>query len=254
MSRAPRLLHITDTHLFARPDGELRGVVTRDTLAAVLTAARAQALWPPTAVLATGDLSEDESALAYAAFADMLSPLGVPVHCLPGNHDDPVLMRDSLTRAPFTLCATPEFDDWRVIMLSSRIHGSPGGRLGPEELARLATQLETGTTRHVLVCVHHQPRPMGSRWLDRHMLADAQPFGDIIAAHPQVRGVLWGHVHQAYEQVHDGVLWMSTPSTCDQFLPGSDTFATDSKPPAWRWLTLQPDGRIETQLCWLGTS
>lgn len=251
MNRLSRLLHITDTHLFARPEGELRGVVTHDTLAAVLRAARAQSLWPPTAVLATGDLSEDESALAYAAFAEMLGPLGVPVHCLPGNHDDPALMQGPLTRAAFTLCATPEFDDWSVIMLSSRIPGSPGGRLGTEELARLTTALEAASQRHVLVCVHHQPRPMGSRWLDRHMLADAQAFGDIIAAHPQVRSVLWGHVHQAYEQVHDGVLWMSTPSTCDQFLPGSDTFATDSRPPAWRWLTLLPDGRIETQLCWL---
>ena len=254
MSHLPRLLHITDTHLFADPKRALRGVVTRETLAAVLAAARSQPHWPPTAVLATGDLSEDESAIAYAAFADMLGGLGVPVHCLPGNHDDPALMQAPLTRPPFTLCASPEIGNWLVIMLSSRIAGSPAGRLGEAELARLERLLDANPARHTLVCVHHQPHPMGSLWLDRHRLADAQEFKSIVAAHAQVRGVLWGHVHQASEQVHDGVLWLSTPSTCDQFLPGSDTFATDARPPAWRWLSLLDDGRIETELCWLGES
>jgi 3',5'-cyclic-AMP phosphodiesterase len=170
---------------------------------------------------------------------------------LPGNHDDPGQMRGLLDRAPFSLCATPIIGDWRVVMLSSRVARSPAGRLGGEELARLDAVLSACDHAHALVCVHHQPLPMGSRWLDRHMLADAEAFRGVIAAHPQVRGVLWGHVHQVSDRQIDGVRWLSTPATCGQFLPGSRNFASDTRPPAWRWLALHPDGDIDTEVCWL---
>ena len=39
---------------------------------------------------------------------------------------------------------------------------------------------------------------------------------------------------------------MSTPSTCIQFLPGSEDFAVDSRAPGYRWLTLHENGRIES--------
>ena len=251
MSVPVRLLHLTDTHLFADPSRSLRDVVTHESLAAVLRAAQSPPQWPPAAILATGDLSEDESRGAYQAFADLLAPLELPVHCLPGNHDDPERMRGLLDRSPFTLCATPLIGTWQLVMLSSRLPRNPAGRLGEAELARLDEALSASTHEHALVCVHHQPLPMDSRWVDRHMLADAVEFRQLIASHPRVRGVLWGHVHQASDRHLDGVRWLSTPATCGQFLPGSDEFATDDRPPAWRWLTLHPDGRIETEVCWL---
>jgi Icc protein len=39
---------------------------------------------------------------------------------------------------------------------------------------------------------------------------------------------------------------MASPSTCIQFLPGSDGFAVDTTAPGYRWLSLHADGRIET--------
>ncbi len=251
MNDPVRLLQLTDTHLFADPSRSLRDVVTRDSLRAVLDAARRQPEWPPAAILATGDLSEDESRGAYQAFADMLAPFELPVHCLPGNHDDPACMRGLLDRPPFTLCATPRLGRWQLVMLSSRLPRTPAGKLGEAELARLDRALSAGGYEHALVCVHHQPLPMGSRWVDRHMLADANDFRRLITSHPRVRAVLWGHVHQQSDRDIDGVRWLSTPATCGQFLPGSDEFATDDRPPAWRWLTLHPDGRIDTEVSWL---
>jgi Icc protein len=41
---------------------------------------------------------------------------------------------------------------------------------------------------------------------------------------------------------------LATPSTCSQFKPHSDEFATDETPPAWRTLTLHADGSIETRV------
>jgi Icc protein len=43
----------------------------------------------------------------------------------------------------------------------------------------------------------------------------------------------------------------ATPSTGAQFLPGSDRFAMDSRPPAYRTFQLHADGRIETEVHWI---
>ncbi len=67
-----------------------------------------------------------------------------------------------------------------------------------------------------------------------------------------VRGVLFGHVHQALDTQWEGVRMIATPSTCAQFKPLSDDFAMDNQPPAWRTLALHADGRLDTQLRWVG--
>ena len=92
---------------------------------------------------------------------------------------------------------------------------------------------------------------MGSLWLDRVGLANASRLADIVEGHHNVRALLWGHVHQAFDRKHGRVRLMSTPSTCAQFLPDSDTFAVDSRPPGYRWLELHPDGGISTRIVWL---
>ena len=40
----------------------------------------------------------------------------------------------------------------------------------------------------------------------------------------------------------NGVRYLTTPSTCFQFLPAVDNFAVDTRPPGFRWLDLVPDG------------
>jgi 3',5'-cyclic-AMP phosphodiesterase len=98
-------------------------------------------------------------------------------------------------------------------------------------------------------CQH--PVEMRSRWLDTVGLANADALFGIVDRHPQVRGIAFGHVHQALDTVRNGVRILATPSTCSQFLPGSDDFAIDNQPPAYRKLLLHADGRIETDVVWV---
>ena len=92
---------------------------------------------------------------------------------------------------------------------------------------------------------------MKSRWLDTVGLDNADDFLDIIDAAGNVRAVVFGHVHQAFDETHRGIRIIGTPSTCAQFLPRSDTFAIDDRPPAYRRITLTPDGGVDTELIWL---
>jgi Icc protein len=115
----------------------------------------------------------------------------------------------------------------------------------------LRQSLAAHAGQHVLVAMHHHPLPMGSTWLDGVALRDAKLFWEIIDASPDVRVVICGHVHQASDQERKGVRFLSTPSTCAQFLPRSDFFALDERPPGLRWLSLYADGRIETEVAWV---
>jgi Icc protein len=51
--------------------------------------------------------------------------------------------------------------------------------------------------------------------------------------------------------MHGRVRLMGTPSTCMQFTQNSDEFAVDTRPPAYRWLELEPDGGLETGIEWV---
>jgi len=251
-AEALTLLQISDTHLHATTDSRMRGVNTYDTFKAVLAAARQNERWPVDAMLVSGDVVQDESRAGYERFRTELEPLGVPVLCLPGNHDDPKLMDEILSRAPFQFCGTARLEGWSLILLNTFLTGEDAGGLGARRIEALAAALKENERQHVLVCMHHQPMNMGSTWLDGVGLRDAQRFIEVIDAHSNVRGVLWGHVHQASDRWRGDVRFLSAPSTCSQFLPGSDFFAIDSRPPGMRWLDLYPDGRIETYVSWVG--
>jgi 3',5'-cyclic-AMP phosphodiesterase len=93
--------------------------------------------------------------------------------------------------------------------------------------------------------------PMASRWLDAIGIENADQFLRVLDAHPQLRAISWGHVHQSFDARRRGVRLLATPSTCAQFLPSSDDFALDRRPPAYRRLTLQPDGALETEVVWV---
>ena len=94
-----QLVQLTDLHLLADPDGRLKGVATLASLRATLRAAAAD-LAGADAIVLSGDLVQDQPA-AYAHLPPLLTPLGLPVLCIPGNHDLPSALATSLQQAPF---------------------------------------------------------------------------------------------------------------------------------------------------------
>lgn len=248
-----QVLQITDPHLYGNASGNLRGVETDSSLRNVLEDALLPGPGAPdhdyAAILVTGDLVQDDPS-GYLRFKSILGNLHTPVLCVPGNHDEPEVMQRSLDVAPFRYCGTHAFGDWQFVMLDSYDQGHVGGRLDAAELARLDADL-TKSAAHALVCLHHHPIAMGSRWLDGVGLANVADFWRVIEAHRHVRGVVWGHVHQVFDGERDGVRLFATPSTGAQFLPHSDRYAVDSRPPAYRRFELRPDGGIETEVRWV---
>lgn len=247
-----RILQISDTHLFANPDGRLLGVQTLSLLQQVMEKARAEA-GPVDLILATGDIAQDHSAAGYRLAARQLSSLGLPVHALPGNHDDPATMRQHLVQGLVSMPFAAGYGHWLLVLLDSSLRGSEKGHLSTESLAQLKATLAAHPESQVLVAVHHQPVPVGSPWLDTMMIDNAQALFDCLAQHPRVRCLVFGHVHQEFEASRQGMLLLASPATCFQFTRNQQHFGIDPLPPGCRLLQLYPDGRIETRVIRLAT-
>lgn len=247
MNADVRLLMFTDPHLFASAQGRLRGVQTLPSLERVLDHAGAHS--NVDALVCCGDIVNDEPE-GYGHFARVLERFKRPVYCIPGNHDDPAQLRAALSRPPFQVGGHVDLPHWRLVLLDSCVPGQARGAISAEELEALERAL-AGTDRHVLICVHHQPVSMSSRWLDAIGVGNADELWRVIDAHSNVRALAWGHVHQYYDGQRKDVRLLATPSTGAQFLPRSDHFAIDQRPPAYRRVTLHANGTLDTDVVWV---
>jgi len=207
--------------------------------------------WQADIAVVTGDLIQDDSPGAYVHFRDMLSELEIPVHCVPGNHDIRALMRSALAEPPFHYCASIELGEWLVVGIDSCINEYAGGSVSEAEFERLDTAIEQSAAQHVMVCLHHPPVAMGSRWLDTVGLDNGEETLQRLSASGKVRLAVFGHVHQDHDAEYAGIQIIATPSTCSQFAVGSDEFAIDDNPPAYRRLQLNADGTQSNELIWV---
>jgi Icc protein len=235
----------------ADPGASLRGVRTLASLEACLAHARRRHL-PADVVAVTGDLVQDDPA-AYGTLELLFDGLDAPVMLAPGNHDVPVELHRRLSSRPFEVGGARLIGTWLIVMLATWYeHSSDGeGQLGPSELARLEQALASQPDRHALVLLHHPPITMEAAGLDALGLLDAPAFLEVVARHPQVRGIAWGHAHQSLDVLRGGARWMCTPATCMQFKPRDPGFVVDDRPPGYRVIDLNDDGGIATEVVWL---
>lgn len=238
------LIQLSDSHLFAEADGRLLGMGTRDSLQQVIQ--RVLDEQPQVdLVLASGDISQDGSEQSYQCFRQMAAQIPAPQRWFAGNHDDLPMMRRVCAD---TALLDPVIDlaGWRIILLDSSIPGAVAGHFAAEQLALLDRSLADAGERHVLVSFHHHPVPVGCRWLEPIGVLNPQALFSVLDRYPQVRALLWGHIHQEMDMQRNGVRLLASPSTCVQFAPGSEEFQVDHEAPGYRWLRLYADGRLET--------
>lgn len=239
------LIQLTDTHIFSNPETTFDGIDTSASLQQVINLAR-NTHWPPDAILLTGDLVHDPVPEAYERLAEILETIELSVFCIPGNHDDPALLKEILNQHNISTPGAIHFENWIVLMLDSFLHNTHSGRLDASELQLLDEQLEANKNKHVLVCLHHSPVSINSPWMDKMSLQNPEELFSILDKYSQVRAVLWGHIHQEFNSERNHVKLFAAPSTCVQFMPGVDHYAKDNQTAGYRHLRLFNSGKIET--------
>ncbi len=251
--RGFELLQFTDLHLVSSPQESLWGINTYNTFKAVFKVAVDR--HPATELaLFTGDLVHEPNPAAYQLLRESLTELKFPVYRLPGNHDDVAMINAWLTGERIKNERRIRLDRWQIILLDSNAPADHGGRIDHAELEYLENCLTALPKCHALICLHHHPVPIKSPWMDAMALENPRELFRILDRHEQVRGIIWGHIHQEFNSERQGVRLLGAPSTCIQFEPFCDRFEEDDLGPGYRWLRLHPDGQIETEVHYLPKS
>jgi len=245
-----RVVQITDTHLFRNPRAALLKLNTQDSFEKVMDLVIRNET-SIDVVLGTGDIAQDASREAYERFAQAMQVLKAPFYWIPGNHDRRQVM-EKLTPWEHAFTNLITLGKWQIIMLDSSVLGEVHGRLHERELQHLDKSLravqQNPLIEHVLVCLHHNPVEGSATWMSGIGLRNHDEFLAIIDQYACVRAVLYGHIHQELDFQRKGVRYLCTPSTCIQFKPDVQDFTLDNVNPAYRWLSLQPDGNIESEV------
>lgn len=240
-ARRPFFVQISDTHLFADPSRRLWSIAPDPLLDIAIDDVCALGERPEF-VLVSGDCSGDGSVASYRRLASKLERIPAPKYYIPGNHDYANVMSEVLLGAAppgkEKLVQTFETCGWRFVLLDSAVPDEDGGSIGDAQRAWLRETLTAHASTPTIVAVHHNPLPVGSRWLDAMTIADAGALVAILDTSPQVRAVLFGHVHQEFEVERGGTLYLGAPSTFFQFKPLSNDFAQDHLPGGVRVLRL----------------
>lgn len=247
ITRPLRVLQLTDPHLMASADGSLLGVNTRDSLDAVI-AEVLKSHGQPDLILATGDIAQDGSEGAYRFFGDRLGAFSGASAWIAGNHDQVGHLAEIAARYDADRRHIVQ-GGWQFILLDSSVPGKVFGELAESELDFLAGMLEQHPDLPALVTLHHHPVDISADWMREIGLRNRQDFWRVIDRFPQVKVVLWGHIHQTHEQQRNGVQLLATPSTCIQFTSGSRKFSVEALAPGYRWFEFQASGNFTTEVC-----
>ena len=245
IAKPKRLIQISDCHLGALDGEALLGLNTDQSLRDVLELiSEKEANFDH--MVCTGDIASAGHDLCYRRFLGIVREyFSGPFSWLPGNHDSVSIMAAiDVTNTPITRLVVQ--DNWLIILLDSVVPMKVHGNLAQAELDFLTQTLAGNPDKHIMVMLHHQPVLVGSAWIDQYILRNADPFFAIIDQHPQVKAVVWGHVHQDFRDMRNQVELIATPSTCVQFKPLCDDFVVDTLMPGYRWFDLHPDGHFET--------
>jgi len=246
MPRAHTLVQITDPHLHSHAEGTLLGMNTERSLKLILERVQAE-VTDIDLIIATGDIAQDSSLQAYKNFLSFMTVFSAPMRWIPGNHDNREHMATACAHLDHAE-AIVDLGEWVVVLLDSTVSKRVYGTLADDQLAILEQALIQYADRHVLVTFHHHPVSLHSRWIDQIGVRNSDQLKTLLDQHSCVRAVVCGHVHQASDQVVDGVRYLSTPSTCVQFQPLSQDFGIDPLGPGYRKLVLNPDGTIDTTI------
>jgi 3',5'-cyclic AMP phosphodiesterase CpdA len=230
------VIHVSDTHFGPDRSLVIRGANPCQRAEALVAGIRALP-FVPDFIVHTGDVVNDPDPASYALAAEVLADLPAPVYYAAGNHDEASMMREALAFGPLE-----QLDADPGGRLCYRIAGAAGekveffvmdGRVPPAEgphghlsdSQKSAVLDRISGTKPVAVFVHYPLTPIGSKWIDEHLLVTNGPeFQRALAAKAgdRLRGIFSGHLHRAITLFSGGVLSSCVSSPACEFTAGPE--------------------------------
>lgn len=155
----------------------------------------------PDLLLATGDLVDRGDVGSYERLKEAFVDCPFPVWPSLGNHD----IRDSFCAVFPEIPVTDGFIQYevetgalRILFLDTLEEGRHGGAFCETRAAWLKAKLAEKPDAKTLIVMHHPPVEVGIEWMNTH---PEEPWvgrvADAVAGHPQIVGIICGHLHRA---------------------------------------------------------
>ena len=256
-------IHLSDTHLGPTPDFRVREAQPAARLGRLVEAIGSLD-FTPDFLVHTGDLANDPDPDAYRLAGEILAPLGIPLYCANGNHDDAAMLDEGITmgsRQPLgeatgRLAYTFDFPDLRGFVLDAKVPEAEGphGELPQAQLDALEAALAE-VDRPYAVFLHFPPFPIHSQWIDAYLpLKNGEALHEVLLQHADTglnRGVFFGHLHRDLQLYRDGILYSGVGSPACEFSVGvhDEIVSFDADCPAvFHHLTFSETGTVVKSL------
>ena len=228
------IAQISDTHILTsasdHPAAELRADCLRRCVADINEQ-------QPDAIIFTGDTVQHGQPEEYARLRELLAPLDAPLYLIPGNRDDNEALRTAFSDQPY-LAGNGEFLHYtiedhalRLIAIDSTAVGERKGVFCAARQAWLDEVLKDQPNRPTLLFIHHPPFDVDDHYVGGYRRPEeADALSDIVSRHPQVVGMLCGHVHWPVERLWAGTLARIMPSIAVDVRKGVDETEARERP------------------------
>ena len=107
-------------------------------------------------------------------------------------------------------------ETWLIIAIDSTSKNRESGNITKQQIHSIRKLIKGNKDKSLILCLHHQPIKMGF-WIDKVGLENSDQFIASITNQPNIKAVIWGHVHYESESRLESIKMLSTPSTCFQF-------------------------------------
>lgn len=230
MASTITVAQISDSHLKREP-GAGEGSPDEMLRRAIELVAAAR----PDILLLTGDIADDGSSEVYQRVAQAVAVLGVPVLATAGNHDDPAGVA-----ATFGATDDTVIGGWRVLLVDTSIPKTEWGRVDVPALLR---RLGADDGAPTVLALHHPPISTSVHpWM---RLEGATELVAALAERRDVRVVLSGHLHEAFNAVLGDVSYIGCSSSFYSLKHRNNDFILDGGHVGALALSLASDGTFD---------
>lgn len=245
------IVQISDTHLFGDKNRKINGSNSYQNLKEVMNHILALKR-KPDLIFVSGDLSQDCTFESYQHLANLLNTSGIKYYLFPGNHDDVDVINKVFefnwirNKVDYSF----DFNEWFISVIDTSVYPEVAGELSEDQLKNFEKSLLQNKNKPTIVFMHHHPLPVSSKWLDNYILKDAEKFNNIVKLNPQIKAVLFGHIHQVFERNIDGKFYGSAPASCYQVLPKTEMFTIQNLNAGYRSIEIDGD-KFDSKVVWV---